>query len=195
MASGGKWFAGVGLTAVVGYLTATVAAGGRHPDWPYFVFGAAIVIGLGAYITGRGDWSASAVRSLGGIYSNRGGELRGRIAGLPGRSKVAYQQLVGGVVTGAPAGVELWLVVRPVKEGRFWPQEKIFLDANGRFRAMARFGRGATWDVNEEFSLLLTVVPVQASEVFRTRPRERGLDELPEGVETLDQRIVIRRLG
>jgi len=195
MSNGGKWFAGLGLTAVVGYLTATVAAGGRHPDWPYFVFGTVTLIGFGMYLTGRGGWHASAVRILGGIYSNPGEELRGRIAGLPIRSKVAYQQSVGGVVTGVPAGVELWLLVRPLKEGRFWPQERLLLDMSGRFRALARFGRGATSDVDEEFLLLLVVAPMQASEEFRTRPRERGLDELPEGVKTLDQRTVIRRLG
>ena len=195
MSNGGKWFAGLGLTAVVGYLTATVAAGGRHPDWPYFVFGAVAMIGFGMYLTGRGGWHASAVRSLGGIYSNPGEELRGRIAGLPIRSKVAYQQSVGGVVTGVPAGVELWLLVRPLKEGRFWPQERLFLDTNGRFRALARFGRGVTSDVGEEFLLLLVAAPMQAGEEFRTRPRERGLDELPEGVKTLNQRTVIRRLG
>lgn len=196
MANGGLWVAGFGLTAVVGYLTATVTADGRHPAWPYFLFGAAVVVGFGAYLGGRGGWSAITLRSLGGIHSNPRGELSGRIAGLPSRSIVAYQQLVGGVVTGVPAGVEPWLLIRPVMEGRFWPQERLSLGPNGRFHAIARFGRGATQDVGEEFLLLLAVASMEASKVFRTRLQEDdGLGELPGDVRTLDQRTVRRRLG
>jgi len=34
VAVSGRWLGGAGITAVI-YLIATVAAGGRHPVWPY----------------------------------------------------------------------------------------------------------------------------------------------------------------
>lgn len=41
VASAGKWLAGTSIgVGLCGYLIATVAAGGRHPFWPYFLFGA-----------------------------------------------------------------------------------------------------------------------------------------------------------
>jgi hypothetical protein len=54
IASAGLWLAGTAVAVgLFGYLIATVAAGGRHPIWPYFLFGAVAAVGFGMYITGR----------------------------------------------------------------------------------------------------------------------------------------------
>ncbi|MGH3255460.1 MAG: WD40 repeat domain-containing protein [Streptosporangiaceae bacterium] len=45
---------GVGI-GCCGYLIATVAAGGRHPAWPYFLFGGMAAAGLVLYLIGRTD--------------------------------------------------------------------------------------------------------------------------------------------
>jgi hypothetical protein len=53
VAIGGRWLGGAGITAVIGYLIATVAAGGRHPVWPYFLFAVLAMLGFGIYFTER----------------------------------------------------------------------------------------------------------------------------------------------
>lgn len=42
---------GVGL---FGYVIATVAAGGRHPIWPYFLFGGISIVGVIIFLAARG---------------------------------------------------------------------------------------------------------------------------------------------
>jgi hypothetical protein len=44
--SGGAWLAGAGVTAILGYLSVTVSDGGRHPNWPYLLFGILSVVGV-----------------------------------------------------------------------------------------------------------------------------------------------------
>jgi hypothetical protein len=51
LAMGGKWLAGTGGVTALGYLVATVAAGDRHPVWPYWLFGVMLVAGLAVYFT------------------------------------------------------------------------------------------------------------------------------------------------
>jgi hypothetical protein len=196
MERGGKWLASSGLTLAASYLVATAAAGGRHPDWPYFVFGAAAVVGIGGYLIGYGSWTNSTGWRLRDIpWKFRDDDLRGRIIGLPDGGKVKFRQSIGGVVTGLPAGIDLWLLVRPSIEGRFWPQGSLYLDANGRFQAVAYCGRGPTSDVGEGFLLILAAASPRASEEFRRQPQGRGMDKLPDGAVPLDQRRVVRRFG
>jgi hypothetical protein len=49
LVAGGKWLAGIAAGSVLTYLITTVAAGGRHPVWPYYLFAGMFLIGLAAY--------------------------------------------------------------------------------------------------------------------------------------------------
>ena len=50
----GRWLLATGIgVGCFGYLIATVAAGGRHPAWPYLLFGAIAAVGLALYLIGR----------------------------------------------------------------------------------------------------------------------------------------------
>ncbi len=52
LATAGKALAGlVGVTGLVAYLVADASAGGRLAIWPYWIFGAALVVGLVLYLT------------------------------------------------------------------------------------------------------------------------------------------------
>ena len=44
----GQWLAGTGFVLFFGYLTAAEVAGHKTPDWPYVLFGAITVVGLGS---------------------------------------------------------------------------------------------------------------------------------------------------
>ena len=203
LAKGSAWLAGAGVTAVIGYLIATVAAGGRHPVWPYFLFGAAALLGFGLYFMGhRGGPSVAA----GGIAGFRDPamsrfsmlntpEPTGQLAGPPNGSKVSHQELVTGVVRDLQPGTQAWIVVWPALEGAYWPQGEFPMDKSGGFRSVAYFGQSAAKNVGEQFILLLVVADPTASAQFRAflKAPYRGMRDLPRGAQTLDQRTVVRR--
>lgn len=47
----GKWLAGTSGVTALAYFVATEAAGGRHPVWPYGLFGGLLAVGLALYFT------------------------------------------------------------------------------------------------------------------------------------------------
>jgi hypothetical protein len=49
LAKGGGWLAGAGGLTALTYLATTEATGGRHPAWPYLLFVAMVLGGLGLY--------------------------------------------------------------------------------------------------------------------------------------------------
>ena len=106
----GVWLAGSGLgVGCCGYLIATVAAGGRHAVWPYFLFGAMTAVGCVLILVGRGSERARAEGSeaaqrladlgvlLRGIATGRGlteDDVRARVQG-PWRAGEVEQYLAG----------------------------------------------------------------------------------------------------
>jgi hypothetical protein len=52
---------GIGV-GIFGYLIATVAAGGRHPIWPYFLFGGVSVVGAIIFLAARGEGAVDAAK-------------------------------------------------------------------------------------------------------------------------------------
>jgi hypothetical protein len=55
LALGGKWLAGTSGVTALGYLVATEAAGGRHPIWPYWLFGIMLLVGLVLYFASQNN--------------------------------------------------------------------------------------------------------------------------------------------
>jgi hypothetical protein len=47
------WLSGAGITAIIGYLIATVSTEGKHPSWPYLIFTLLVLTGFGTYVIGR----------------------------------------------------------------------------------------------------------------------------------------------
>lgn len=203
LSNGGGWLAGAGLTAVFGYLIATVAVGGRHPVWPYFLFGALAVLGFGLHLTGSRSSRIGVAGNPGGSWgSSSPGAApslppapRGQFTGLREGSKVDHQELVSGVVTGLPPGSQAWILVRPVLAPAYWPQSELALDQNGSFRSVVYFGQSARKNAGEEFILLLALATAPVSARFRTflKAAHSGMQELPENLQILHQLTVIRR--
>jgi hypothetical protein len=198
LSSAGRWLAGAGLTAVFGYLIATVAVGGRHPVWPYFLFGAMMVLGIGLHFTGR---RSGGIRVPGlGSFPPRSGPSsplrpRGQFTSLRDGSSVDHQELVSGVVTDFPADTQPWILVRPVQAPDYWPQRELLLDKDGGFRAVVYFGQSARKNVGEEFILLLALATPPVRTQFQAFLRAPGsaLQELPQDLEILHQLTVRRR--
>jgi hypothetical protein len=195
VSSGGAWLAGAGIAAALAYLSTTAAAGGHHPAWPYFLFSAVVVTGAGLYLLGSRSQSSTAVDH--GARAPAPGQtraLKGRITHLQDQSRVEHKQLVSGEVAGVPADAEPWLLVRPVLDGVFYPQQKLSPDMNGQFRSMAYFGRSADRNRGEEFLLLLVLARPQASKLLSGKLNAAAyIKELPQDVQVLDQRTVIRQ--
>jgi len=58
----GRWLTAAAGLSALGYLTATEANGGRHAIWPYFLFAAMIIGGVGLYFAGQKRiWHVRAV--------------------------------------------------------------------------------------------------------------------------------------
>lgn len=193
--TGAGWLAGAGVTAAFGYLVASVAASsGRHPFWPYLLFAAVAVSGGILYLLGNRSGRSRGSLSLadaGSSFQPDSPVPIGRITSLRDGSKVDHKQLVSGSVAGAPADAEPWLLVRPYLDGVFYPQQRLFLDMNHRFKAAVYFGRSAYENAGEEFLLLLVLA--SASEWTRRYMMGVPLKELPESLRILDQRTVTRR--
>lgn len=61
----GDWLVGTGIgIGCCGYLIATVAAGGTHPVWPYFLFGAMAASGFCLRLAGHRDERATADEAM-----------------------------------------------------------------------------------------------------------------------------------
>ena len=199
----GGWVAGAGLTAVFGYLIATAPAGGRHPAWPYFLFGAIVILGLVLYFTGRRGVRIEAPQSSGGPSGSSSPQSApvspltpsGRFTGLRDGSKVGHQELVSGIVTGLPSDTQPWILVRPVSAPAYWPQHELLLDPNGGFRSVAYFGQSARKNSGEEFIVLLALAAPPVSAQFRDflKAPHGDMQDLPQDVRILDQVNVIRR--
>jgi hypothetical protein len=92
-AKGGGWLAGAsGLTAL-GYLATTVAMGGRHPLWPYLLFTAMIVIGLGLYFLCQGSTGHEAPTSA-PLNATSRGPAAWRVRDLPGPFKLGVRRAI-----------------------------------------------------------------------------------------------------
>lgn len=77
----GRWLVATGAgVGCCGYLIATVAAGGRHPVWPYYLFAAMAAAGLGLYLLGRAEERERAERSDSARRMSDLGELLSGIA-------------------------------------------------------------------------------------------------------------------
>jgi hypothetical protein len=122
----------------------------------------------------------------------------GRLTGPQHGRAVAWQQAVSGVVTGLSAGDRAWIVVDPSLASSYWPQPgPLRLSPAGDFRDTAYFGKSASQDSGERFSVRLVLATPAASarlRAFQIQPaHRRGMLELPAGVRTLAQVTVVRR--
>ena len=123
--------------------------------------------------------------------------VTGQFTGLPDGSKVAFQQLVSGVVRGLPSGTDAWIVVYPVLAPAYWPQPgPLLLDSAGGFRTLVYFGASQLQDIGEQFITRLVIASPAASAYFRAfvaSAQSQGLPALPSGAQTLATVTVTRR--
>jgi hypothetical protein len=122
----------------------------------------------------------------------------GRISSPRNGSEVDLHEEVSGVAN-LPPDAEAWIVVRPIREGTNWPQYNLSKGHTGNFqvpRQAVQFGGERTEYSGERYDLRLVMAPPDASARFREFPGEdasRGMLELPDGVELLDQ-VTVKRL-
>lgn len=200
VANVGLWLAGTAIAVgMCGYLIATVSAGGRHPTWPYLLFGGLAVVGGGLCLAGRHGDQRSAMANLvdapvmplpqqGSLPRAPVSVPSGRITSVREHGKVDHEQLITGVVASIPATAQPWLVVRPRLDGVFYPQPKLSPNPEGKFQSPVCFGKSAAQNVGEKFELLL-VLARRGDPEFYTSEYMRML---PGDAQVLDYRIVIR---
>jgi hypothetical protein len=120
----------------------------------------------------------------------------GQITSPRDGSKVDFQQVMSGIVSGLPPGTDAWIVVYPVSAAAYWPQPgPLLLDPTGGFRTSAYFGANQAPASGETFIAYLVIAPQAASQRFRTfvaQPPQNGLPTLPSGVQTLAKITVTR---
>jgi hypothetical protein len=122
----------------------------------------------------------------------------GRISSPRNGSEVDLHQEVSGVAN-LPPDAEAWIVVQPIREGSNWPQYNLHKGHTGDFqvpRRAVQFGGERTEYSGERYDLCLVMAPPDASarfREFRGEDASRGMLELPDGVELLDQVTVKRR--
>jgi len=110
-------------------------------------------------------------------------------------SRVSFTQQVTGLVSGIPAGMDIWLVVQPLLAPQYWPQSGPLLIVGGQFHTVAYFGPSSAFSRGEEFNLIIVSAPQDASQRFREflqEPQAAGLSALPDGAQPLTQILVKR---
>jgi hypothetical protein len=194
-ARGGAWLAGAGITAVIGYLIATISVPGKHPDWPYLLFGILTVIGLIVYAVNRENYEVESKASpakarvksqIARVPTLPASALVGRFTDPPegARLPIATDQIFGGEVSNVPEGVVLWVVVWDLNVNRSRLFRKVrFIDMNGSFRFRA--------SVSMVGEALLLLVATEGGVTSRFRDLTVRLRELPEGVQIITQRRII----
>jgi hypothetical protein len=110
-------------------------------------------------------------------------------------SRVDRREGVTGVITRISANAQALILVE-TPQPLYWPQDKLLLDKEGRFRSEALFGRVGTPDIGEAFILLLVAAPPAASTLLQPFIGDsfNGMSSLPPGLLVLDQVTVTRRL-
>ena len=202
--------AGGGLTAVSlgtagAYFVAFITAGHPLPWWPYILLLSLAVVGAIGYIAGSVDSELHRIdrteknrkptavqvslpqprRSSGTSRSSwdRNEMPHGHIKSFRFRRKVRYEKWVRGKVSAATRDAEPLILVHPIAFG-FFQSNRLKLDSKGNFKTRVSFG--VSWDsVGEEFIVLLAFVPQKFDFSY-------ARDSLPEEVQILDQRRVLR---
>lgn len=185
----GAWLAGAGVTAVIGYLISTVAAGGRHPGWPYLLFVSLAIAGAALYAVGQSGSQTSRGSHRAAVQAmkpSNSGKPQGKFYDLADGAKVRSGYLVNGTVTNSLPGTEPWLPVRSVNNQVFENATKLFLDMHNRFRVPIDFGGPFRY----EYLLFLVLANRETAGQFD----DYHLDEMtdfPPDVRILDQRRVV----
>jgi hypothetical protein len=124
--------------------------------------------------------------------------LVGQLTNPQDGGKADYNQVVTGVVTGLPPGIDAWIVLYPTQAPAFWPQPgPLALNPAGRFRTSVYVGAGATQNIGENFIVYLVAASPAASARFRAFAgppvQSQGMSALPPDVKTLETITVTRR--
>jgi hypothetical protein len=140
----GKAVGGAGLTGAVLYLVAT-APTHVHVYWPYWLFLAVVLVGIGLYFTGQERSPAVAIVSPEADHD------------------VPQAMTARGSATRIPDNMTLWLIVQAGRN--FYPQTKIHLSPDGRWFELVHFGR-IDGSVGREYALRVVGADPEASSRF-----------------------------
>jgi hypothetical protein len=210
MRPAGGGLAAVSLGTAGAYFVAVITAGHPLPWWPYVLLLGLAVLGAIGYIAGPADSEPrktdrternrdpTAVqvplpqprRPSGTSHSpwDRNQRPQGHIKSFRLRRKVSTPEWIRGKVSGATRDAGPRLLVHSIMTGRFDDDNALHglqLDSKGNFRAQVFFGANSMFNIGEEFVLLLVFAP-------RSTDLSNVIDELPEDVQILDQRRMLR---
>lgn len=157
----GKAVGGAGLTGTVLYLVATAPAH-VHVYWPYWLFLAAVLVGVVLYFIGQERGPAVIVE-------------------IPRDAQVVPQAMTAsGSATRIPDNMTLWLIVQAGRS--FYPQTKIHLAPDGRWFELVHFGR-IGGSVGHRFTLRVVGADPEANgklEIYKQRSAHKETAPLSE---------------